>query len=221
MSRYYGRVRCALDDGAIAASATAASFTTGLLSPPDWKAQWIRADPAISAPLFRKEFKLPTAKAAASVSPPRLPHHHGFPTSTIAAAAAAASASAAAAAASAAVSEATAAAVFAAKGSAPAPRVTLFVAGIGYNEVYLNGAKLGDHKLDSGWTDFKKRALYTTYDLTGLVKPSGAANALGVWLGNGWWSCGPPPGTTQPACAKDPPQLRLQLQVDDLPLISP
>ena len=56
--------------------------------------------------------------------------------------------------------------------------------------------------------DFKKRALYTTYDLTGLVKPSGAANALGVWLGNGWWSCGPPPGTTQPACdAKSPPQM--------------
>ena len=40
-------------------------------------------------------------------------------------------------------------------------------------------------------------------------------NVLGAMLGNGWWSCGNPPGTTQPNCRRDdPPQVKLQLQVD-------
>ena len=60
--------------------------------------------------------------------------------------------------------------------------------------------------------------LYSTYDLTARLTP-GTPAALGVALGNGWWSCGPPPGTSQPACGAAPPQLRLQLQVGSKPVL--
>ena len=60
--------------------------------------------------------------------------------------------------------------------------------------------------------------LYSTYDLTARLT-AGTRATLGIALGNGWWSCGPPPGTTQPACAAAPPQLRLQLQVGGKPVL--
>jgi alpha-L-rhamnosidase len=97
------------------------------------------------------------------------------------------------------------------RGPSPPQRATLVVAGIGYNEVSLNGHAVSDHKLDSGWTDFTKRVVYSTFDVTHLL--ASGKNAIGVALGNGWWSCGPPPGTSQPDCDKThPPQLLLQLQ---------
>ena len=57
-----------------------------------------------------------------------------------------------------------------------------FISGLGHAELRLNGAKAGDRVLDPGWTDYKKRALYSTYDVTGLIR---AKNAAGVILGNG------------------------------------
>ena len=57
-----------------------------------------------------------------------------------------------------------------------------FVSGLGCYELRVNGKKVGDRVLDPGWTDYKKRALYSTYDITELV---GTKNAVGVILGNG------------------------------------
>ena len=58
----------------------------------------------------------------------------------------------------------------------------IFVSGLGYYELSLNGAKVGTSVLDPGWTDYKKRALYAAHDVTALVRDR---NALGVILGNG------------------------------------
>ena len=33
----------------------------------------------------------------------------------------------------------------------------VYVSGIGYHELYCNGAKVGDHRLDVGWTDYARR----------------------------------------------------------------
>lgn len=106
---------------------------------------------------------------------------------------------------------------------------TLFVAGIGYNYVYLNGVKVGDHELDPGFTNFTKRIWYSTYDVTQMLRfgdrenvtssDVAANNAIAVMLGNGWWSCGPLPGTGQDMCSRDPPQLILQLHVDGQPVL--
>ncbi len=58
----------------------------------------------------------------------------------------------------------------------------IFVSGLGHYELRLNGDKVGTSVLDPGWTDYKKKALYASYDVTALVRDR---NAVGVILGNG------------------------------------
>ncbi|SPE42444.1 Alpha-L-rhamnosidase (fragment) [Candidatus Sulfopaludibacter sp. SbA3] len=62
-------------------------------------------------------------------------------------------------------------------------RATVYMAGLGLSEFYLNGAKVGDHVLSPGLTDYDKRVLYVTYDVTRQL--AAGHNALGVILGNG------------------------------------
>jgi alpha-L-rhamnosidase len=62
-------------------------------------------------------------------------------------------------------------------------RATAYLSGLGLSELYINGAKVGDDVLSPGLTDYDKRALYVTYDITSLVRPG--PNAIGVLLGNG------------------------------------
>ena len=77
---------------------------------------------------------------------------------------------------------------------APVTRARAYVSGLGFSELYLNGAKVGDRVLDPAPTyyhndqepELQDRVLYSTYDVTGLLQPGG--NAVGVWLGNGWYS---------------------------------
>lgn len=65
-------------------------------------------------------------------------------------------------------------------------RARLFVSGLGYYEAHLNGARVGDHCLDPGWTRYSSRALYSAYDVTTQLRAG--ANCLGVTLGNGWYN---------------------------------
>jgi len=67
-----------------------------------------------------------------------------------------------------------------------AKRARLYVTGLGYYEAFLNGRRIGDHVLDPGWTDYRKRVFYSTYDVTGLLRKG--ENALGVMVGNGWFN---------------------------------
>ncbi|MDC0936443.1 family 78 glycoside hydrolase catalytic domain [Pirellulales bacterium] len=64
-------------------------------------------------------------------------------------------------------------------------RATVNVSGIGWYELYLNGQKVGDHVLDPAPTNYHKRVLYETYDVTDLLRTGG--NALGIVLGDGWY----------------------------------
>ena len=59
-----------------------------------------------------------------------------------------------------------------------------YVSGQGYYELRLNGKKVGDHVLDPGFTDYKFRALYSTYDITDMLKPG--ENSVGVMLGDAY-----------------------------------
>jgi len=65
-------------------------------------------------------------------------------------------------------------------------RARLYVSGLGYCEMRLNGQRVGDQELDPGWTTYSKRVLYSTYDVTAQLKRG--CNALGVMLGNGWFN---------------------------------
>lgn len=62
-------------------------------------------------------------------------------------------------------------------------RARVYVSGLGYYELYINGDKVGDSVLEPGWTDYKKRTLYSTYDVSRYVKKG--KNVVGVILGNG------------------------------------
>lgn len=58
-----------------------------------------------------------------------------------------------------------------------------FVTAGGNYEFYLNGKKVGDHVLDPEITDYRKTILYSTYEVTQLLK--NGTNVAGAMLGNG------------------------------------
>lgn len=62
---------------------------------------------------------------------------------------------------------------------------TARISGLGSYELYVNGKKAGNHVLDPGFTDYDRRVLYVTYDVTNSFRPG--RNAIGVILGNGWY----------------------------------
>ena len=68
----------------------------------------------------------------------------------------------------------------------PVKRAVVFVCGLGFYELRLNGARVGDSVIEPGWTDYRKRCLYGAYDVTGAIDQG--ANALGVMLGNGMYN---------------------------------
>jgi len=65
-------------------------------------------------------------------------------------------------------------------------RARLYAAGLGYYELRLNGEKISGHLLDPAWTSYGHRVLYTTHDLTALLRDG--PNALAAMLGNGWYN---------------------------------
>ena len=62
-------------------------------------------------------------------------------------------------------------------------RATAYVCGLGLHEFYLNGKRVGDQVLSPGLTDYTKRALYVTFDVTKQLRKG--VNAAGILLGNG------------------------------------
>ncbi len=124
----YWKVRVWDKDDNPGSCSTPATFEMGLLHNDDWQGVWIGAKKNISAPLFRKEFKLTQEIKGARV----------------------------------------------------------YISGLGYYELYINGKKVGDHVLDPALTDYHKRVLYVTYDVTDMLREG--RNTIGVMLGNGWYS---------------------------------
>ena len=61
-----------------------------------------------------------------------------------------------------------------------------YIAVAGLYELFINGQRIGDRKLDPAYTRFDRRNLYVTYDITNQMK--NGANAIGVLLGNGWYN---------------------------------
>ena len=59
-------------------------------------------------------------------------------------------------------------------------RARAYISGVGWYELYLNGQKVGDHVLDPATTDYARRVLYVTYDVTELLREG--TNAVGVML---------------------------------------
>ncbi|MDN4613731.1 family 78 glycoside hydrolase catalytic domain [Leifsonia sp. F6_8S_P_1B] len=64
-------------------------------------------------------------------------------------------------------------------------RAVLRATAHGVFEAELNGHRVGDDVLAPGWTAYQHRLRVASYDVTDLVQPG--ANALGAWLGDGWY----------------------------------
>ena len=63
----------------------------------------------------------------------------------------------------------------------------LYLCGLGYHEVRLNGNKVGNCELVPAPTNYDVHAAYLVYDLTNLL--ADGRNTLGVILGNGLYNC--------------------------------
>ncbi|MFD2524530.1 family 78 glycoside hydrolase catalytic domain [Flavihumibacter stibioxidans] len=61
-----------------------------------------------------------------------------------------------------------------------------YIATAGLFELFINGSRAGDHRLDPMYTRFDRRTLYVTHDITRELQTG--MNALGVVLGNGWYN---------------------------------
>ena len=72
---------------------------------------------------------------------------------------------------------------FAVKGKVRSARA--YVTSLGLYELEINGTRVGDQLLTPGWTSYKKRLQYQTYDVTSLLRPG--ENAIGAALGDGWY----------------------------------
>ena len=62
---------------------------------------------------------------------------------------------------------------------------TVYVTALGLYELYINGEKVGDAVLTPGWTEYGKRILYQTWDVTPMLHYG--ENAVGAVLGPGWF----------------------------------
>jgi len=60
----------------------------------------------------------------------------------------------------------------------------VYVTALGLYELHLNGKKVGTDLFTPGWTSYKNRIQYQTYDVTNLL---GAKNVLGALVGDGWY----------------------------------
>ena len=60
-------------------------------------------------------------------------------------------------------------------------RATVYAVGLGFFDLYLNGARVGDHIMDPALTEYNKLILYVTFDVTHQIREG--ANALGVGAG--------------------------------------
>ncbi|HEV2136635.1 MAG TPA: family 78 glycoside hydrolase catalytic domain [Terracidiphilus sp.] len=67
----------------------------------------------------------------------------------------------------------------------PVKSARLYATALGMYRVFLNGKRVGDQVMAPGWTDYRERVVYQTFDVTPLVKEG--KNAIGALLAPGWY----------------------------------
>ena len=105
--------------------------------------------------------------------------------------------------------------------AAPA-RARVYLSGLGYYELRINGAKVGRQVLDPASSYYHNdlelelgaRVLYASHDVTGHLRAG--CNAVGVMLGNGWYAAEAdvPPSPSHRKPYGERPRLLLQLEAE-------
>jgi len=91
----------------------------------------------------------------------------------------------------------------------PIAQARLYATALGAYEAFINGRRVGDARLAPESTDFRKRALYQTYDVTPLL--AAGENAIGLHVGDGWYASVFAPGGRYPF---GPPPRRVLAQLE-------
>ena len=68
----------------------------------------------------------------------------------------------------------------------PVVRARLYATALGVYELHLNDQRVGDLHLAPGWTDYRRRVHYQTYDVAHLLRPG--RNVLAGVVAPGWFS---------------------------------
>lgn len=68
----------------------------------------------------------------------------------------------------------------------PVKSARLYVTARGIYEFYINGERVSNDYFSPGWTDYRYRIMYNSYDITTMLKQG--SNGLGAMLGSGWYS---------------------------------
>ena len=63
-------------------------------------------------------------------------------------------------------------------------RAPIYVASVGYHELYVNGKKVADDVLSPNVADHTRRARYVTYEIADHLRAG--RNVIGLWLGTSW-----------------------------------
>lgn len=67
-------------------------------------------------------------------------------------------------------------------------RARIYATALGVYELQIDGSKVGDTFFAPGWTNYKKRLQYQTYDVTALLNGEGSGeHTLEIMVGNGWY----------------------------------
>lgn len=67
----------------------------------------------------------------------------------------------------------------------PVRAARVYLSGLGYHDLHVNGRRVGDHVLDPAFTDYRRRVSYVVHDVTAALRQGD--NALGVILGTGFF----------------------------------
>lgn len=94
----------------------------------------------------------------------------------------------------------------------PVRRARLYATALGLYRLQLNGKRVGSDVLSPGWTDYRKRALYQTFDVTDLLRSGD--NALGAILGDGWFAGSLGFDLSRHHFGPGPARFRMQLHVE-------
>ena len=95
--------------------------------------------------------------------------------------------------------------------SKPIRSARLYATALGAYRFWIDGHPIGDQILAPGWTDYRERVPYQTYDVTSDLQPGD--NAIGAYLAPGWYST-PLEWTQEPYnYGNTPPALRSQLHI--------
>lgn len=68
----------------------------------------------------------------------------------------------------------------------PVESAKVYITALGIYELHINGERVGRDYFTPGWTDYKKRIYYNTYDIASLLKQG--TNTIAVILADGWYA---------------------------------